>query len=137
MTTLQDVNKKIRVDVMSTIGMVDKECGRYKTGLEYYDSAITLARQVYTADDSSLAHCICGYAELLRKVGRNEEAANLHRQALSIRQLAVKGMVCASTELDIADSQTKLACTIAGLSKDKVPQALKLHQSALYIRQVS
>jgi tetratricopeptide (TPR) repeat protein len=130
-----EVEKELMVNLHATIGMVDKECGRYKSALQYYDTAIMLAREVYTADDSRLAHCICGYAELLRKVGRNEEAAPLHRQALSIRMRAVGEMGRASSELDIADSQTKLACTIAGLSKDKVQTALELHQSALFIRQ--
>ena len=64
----------MHIETLYNIGTLHKERGVYNEAQEYYEQALGLSREFYTADDPRLAYVITGYAELLRKLGHANQA---------------------------------------------------------------
>lgn len=70
---------------LNLLGLLYTEQGRYSEAETYYQRALDLSEQAFNQDHPLIAKICRNYAELLRKLQRNEEAMELEKRATATK----------------------------------------------------
>ena len=125
------MDEELYVVALTALAALYQAQSKYDAARRLFERAVPIAHNIQESRSSLwLASNIAGYAETLRKSGDLPLAEQHHREALAIRQRAVKEKSC--TELELAVSYTQLGCTLAAMRQ--YDEAYEQHHNALGLR---
>ncbi len=77
------------ITALSTLAGVHSASGKFDLAEPLFRRALDLAEKTFANDDPALAAILSGYAEMLRKAGRPEEAAKIDARAQAVTEKPV------------------------------------------------
>jgi serine/threonine-protein kinase len=134
--TLQD-QPEVRATMLTVLGRVYADLGRYDDARALLEEALTLRRQVYGTPDPHVAETLETLATLVRDSRKFKDSEPLYREAIAMRRLlAASGEHGTAGELLLADDLIGLAYSLRDLGQPDsaetfVRQALEIRRRRL------
>lgn len=117
----------VQVRLMSALGRINRDLGRYEEAEPLLERALALHREHLPPDDPARADLLHEFARLLRHRGDMQRAGRLYRESLSIQRAHLDG-----DHPRIADNLRELA--IIAAREGRYSQADSLFREALTMR---